>query len=289
MKNFDKLIGNELVKKRLSQMLATHTVPHLLLFSGAKDANKRQFAEVFATNWLDQASGPVVDLYSYTPEGKLGMHSIQAVRRLLDEVNLAPFSAGKKAFIIEDAERMLPTSSNALLKTLEEPPKNTLIILLSSAPEKLLPTIVSRCQVVRFCPVAKSSEQHAALYEHLAKKRPFFEVSQFAKEFQKSIDLKKKEQETALKAEFAAMLKEASASQRQMIEQEIEGALSVTAMHEVQELLLAIQAFFLERERQDSSRSYQQVARSLSEAKQALERSTPIQYVLEDLLLQLGC
>ncbi len=78
------------------------------------------------------------------------MHSIESVRNFIHEVSMAPYGSKYKVFIIHDAERMLPTSANALLKTFEEPSKNSVIILISNHADILIPTILSRCTVVRF-------------------------------------------------------------------------------------------------------------------------------------------
>ncbi|MBS0635192.1 MAG: AAA family ATPase [Verrucomicrobia bacterium] len=270
---------NAAIIKRLEQQIDAQKLPHLLLFSGFKDIGLRSIAENVAKRWLN--SSQVVDLHLLTPEGKLGMHSIQAVRRFIEEVNLAPYAAGKKAFIIDDAERMLPTSANALLKTLEEPPKNILIILLSSHIDRLLPTILSRCQTIRFCP--EGTQKHPIF----TPKNSFSDIAQFAKEFQKQFDAKKKAHEADLKAHFAAVLKESAPAQRQLIEQEIEGTVSVAAMQEVDELLLSIQAYYLEQERKNPNRPFGNVLSWIRQAKQAIERSGPIQHALESLLLQL--
>ena len=75
---------------------------------------------------------------------------IEQVRELLAQTRLRPFEAEIKIFIVKDAERMTIEGCNALLKTLEEPTKSSLLLLTSSVPEKLLPTIRSRCQQIHF-------------------------------------------------------------------------------------------------------------------------------------------
>ncbi len=344
MELFENIVGNSPVRKRLELLCQNETLPHLLLFCGIGGVGKRLFAESLARNFVKSS----FDLHLFSPEGKTGMHSIQAMRRFIDEVNMAPFSSGKKAFIIDDAERMLPTSANALLKTLEEPPKNTLIILVSNAPERLLGTIVSRCQMVRFCPLSeeevikvlvdklKKEEEEArliaplshgsvtkalqlleqkgeslesSLFTHLAKKRPFHEIANLAKEFQKHLEAKRKAQEATIRSHYTAQLKESTPSQRQLIEQEIEGVLSVSWIQEVNEVLYAIQAFFSDVERLEANlplhyegyRSifqealthgrktpFLRVQKNIQDAKLAIERSGPVQNALETLLLSLN-
>lgn len=75
---------------------------------------------------------------------------VNSIREIRRESSLSAFGKGKKVFIIIDAETMNDESSNALLKTLEEPHEDTLLILTTSNPDALLPTLVSRCQHIRF-------------------------------------------------------------------------------------------------------------------------------------------
>jgi DNA polymerase-3 subunit delta' len=75
---------------------------------------------------------------------------VNSIREIRRESSLSAFATGKKVFIIIDAETMNDESSNALLKTLEEPHEDTLLILTTSNPDAVLPTIISRCQHIRF-------------------------------------------------------------------------------------------------------------------------------------------
>lgn len=75
---------------------------------------------------------------------------VDEVRDAIQDMGLKPFEARTKCIIIEPAEQLGTEGANALLKTLEEPPSSTLIILVSHRPRLLLPTIVSRCQLIRF-------------------------------------------------------------------------------------------------------------------------------------------
>jgi DNA polymerase-3 subunit delta' len=79
--------------------------------------------------------------------------NIEDVRTLINDVYLKPFEARKKVYMIEGAEYMKHVAANALLKTLEEPPADSVIILLTENIKSLLHTIVSRCQVVKFFPL----------------------------------------------------------------------------------------------------------------------------------------
>jgi len=81
---------------------------------------------------------------------------VDPMRQLDREANFRPYEGNARVFIVEDAERMNDASSNALLKTLEEPPSTSHLILITSRPASLLPTIRSRCQTIRFVPLTSS-------------------------------------------------------------------------------------------------------------------------------------
>lgn len=158
---FTQIIGNEAAKRQLSSMVEKKAIGHALCFAGPDGIGKSLFAWAFACRILttfdpdkDHArkiqAGQHPDIHVYRPEGKLGLHSIQSLRQFGEEVYLPPFEASWKVFIIHDADRMLSTSANALLKTFEEPPPRTVIILLSRSHAALLPTILSRCCTLHF-------------------------------------------------------------------------------------------------------------------------------------------
>lgn len=81
---------------------------------------------------------------------------ISHIRQLQKDISLKPYEAKLKVFIIDDAHNLTPEASSALLKILEEPPDKSLIILVSAKPAGLFKTIISRCQVLKFYPLARS-------------------------------------------------------------------------------------------------------------------------------------
>lgn len=98
----------------------------------------------------------------YTGPGGLASHSIAAVRLLLRRLVLTPAQGQRKVFIVGDAERLIPQrgtedAANALLKALEEPPADTVIIITAADPNALLPTILSRVVLVRVARIADSA------------------------------------------------------------------------------------------------------------------------------------
>ncbi len=157
---FAPIAGNSAIKRYLSRLVRTKAVAHSWLFAGPEGVGKSLFAEAFAKLLLSgdsllQMPKNHPDLHIYHPEGKLGMHSIDAMRQFAHEVYLSPYQAPWKVFIIHSAERMLTYSANALLKTFEEPPPSSILILLSGMPDLLLSTVRSRCRVLYFQPLSE--------------------------------------------------------------------------------------------------------------------------------------
>jgi len=154
----------------LKSYIATNKVPHAFLFSGPMGLGKTKVAHEFfkAINCLESPCDPCdacrnctkADRGSHpdliTLRAEDGWIQVKDVRSVIGDIGLKPFEARQRVVIIEPAERMNKASANAILKTLEEPPAGTIIILVSHKPSMLLPTIVSRCQIIRFTPLDAS-------------------------------------------------------------------------------------------------------------------------------------
>lgn len=185
---FTDLAGNLHVKHLLKRLIASDRVPNSLLFAGDDGIGKRQFAFELARALMcpavkdDEGCGVCptcrrvgrFDIPASTDKNRddfkkvfFGEHIdvgqvvaykrlilVDAIRDLERHANYRPFEAPARVFVIDEADRMNAEASNALLKTLEEPPPTTHIFLISSKPESLLPTIRSRTQVLRFAPVS---------------------------------------------------------------------------------------------------------------------------------------
>jgi DNA polymerase III subunit delta' len=164
---FDDLYGNEHIKAYLIKSLERNNLPNTLIFSGIEGIGKSLFAKALAAGLMYPEGCSDInlkkiqtenhpDLHFYKPEGKTSIHNIASMRELILQVQMAPFEAKSKVFIIDEAHRMALTSSNALLKTLEEPNLDSYIILITSSEEELLPTIVSRAFRLKFSPLSEN-------------------------------------------------------------------------------------------------------------------------------------
>ena len=186
---FERIIGNEPVKKILRRLIAERRVPNSLLFAGENGIGKRLFALEVAKSFVCreplETGAPCGKCVSCRRVGKFdipaptdknrdefkkvlyGGHPdigliapykktilVDAIRSLETETNFRPFEARARVFLIDPADRMNDEAANALLKTLEEPPVSSYIFLLTARPDALLPTIHSRCQTLRFAPLA---------------------------------------------------------------------------------------------------------------------------------------
>lgn len=168
--SFADIVGHERPVGILTRSLAHDALAHALLFSGASGIGKKLTARSLAAALNCQGPGPQGGCGACAPCRKVasGTHpdvheltadgdeiKIDQVRQAQADLSLKPFEGKKKVLIVDEAERMNDASSNAFLKTLEEPPGDSLIILVSSMPQSLLPTIRSRCQEVKFQPLPR--------------------------------------------------------------------------------------------------------------------------------------
>lgn len=161
---FERIYGHDEVKRRLTCMLSKDLIGHALLFVGRDGIGKSLIADAIVADILARESsgeehlrkfrsGRHPDVHYFRPEGKSGLHSVQSMRRLIEEIFMPPYEASRKVFIVYEADRMSAYSANALLKTFEEPSPRTIVILIGGSETTFLPTIVSRCRLVHFSPL----------------------------------------------------------------------------------------------------------------------------------------
>ncbi len=178
--SFDDILGQERPKRILTRALAENKLPHAYLFYGAEGLGRFKTALTLAEALLCEAREgdscgdcsackrvakenhpDVIVVRPETRKGAkewiidpdLGTIRIEQIREFQRWIAVRAFEGGWKVGIFEGAEKMNAAASNALLKTLEEPPPASLLILVSPTRSQLLPTIVSRCQPVHFAPL----------------------------------------------------------------------------------------------------------------------------------------
>ena len=162
----------------LKRALANKTLAHAYLFSGEAGIGKKMTALALAAavncrnagpgggcgecpSCRKVASGGHPDVRLMVPEGD--EIKIDQVRQMQADLSLKPFEGAKKVLIVDGVESMNTASANAFLKTLEEPPGDALIILITPMPQGLLPTIRSRCQEIRFLPLPRHTLAQALM------------------------------------------------------------------------------------------------------------------------------
>ena len=183
---FDNLLGNQQLKESLKRLAKSGRIPHSALFVGKGGIGKKLFALEVAKffvckkplefescgncasckraskfnlpKWDDRDSHKKVIFSEHPDIGTVIPYRnnilVDAIRDLEAQANFRPYEAKARCLIIDDAEKLNDAASNALLKTLEEPADSTYIFLITSNPSALLPTILSRCQMLRFAPIA---------------------------------------------------------------------------------------------------------------------------------------
>jgi len=142
------LIGNKKVREYFEKIIAEKKFGHAYLFYGPEGVGKKEFAFKIARDLLVNQE----DMYVLDKNEPL---YISEVRELKNFFRLTPQSSEYKVAILNNAHLISGEASHALLKILEEPPKNSLIFLITSLPSLVLATIKSRCEEIKFSPIKK--------------------------------------------------------------------------------------------------------------------------------------
>ena len=170
-KNYNELIGQNTIAKSLSHALDSNRLSHAYLFSGLRGSGKTSSARIFAkallcdngptsnpcekcSNCIMANEGRHIDIIEMDAASH---RKIDDIRELIEQTKYSPASARFKIFIIDEVHMLTKEASNALLKTLEEPPSYIKFILATTDPLKLPATVLSRTQHFRFQPIVKSA------------------------------------------------------------------------------------------------------------------------------------
>lgn len=160
---FDKIIGNDKIKEMLYKSVKDKKTSHSYLFVGIEGIGKKEIAKEFAKMLLcindnkycntcksciefDSNNNP--DFLYIEPDGN--SVKIEQIRYIQRKIQEKPIISNKKVYIINDADKMTTEAQNCLLKTLEEPPEYSTIILIGSNENMFLSTIKSRCMIIHF-------------------------------------------------------------------------------------------------------------------------------------------
>ena len=190
--SFSDLTADRAIAEQLHRSLQRGRLAHAYLFSGPRDSGTETMATALAQalNCLQEkydtcgacdscrriADGTHPDVYWMRPESKSRRIRVEQIREFQNVVALKPAVGRMKVGIVVDADCMTEEAGNAFLKTLEEPPSRTIIVLLTTEPQRLLPTILSRCLRISFGrTVAKRSpeqEKTLALLAEFSRVRP---------------------------------------------------------------------------------------------------------------------
>ena len=162
---FDQVVGQTSIVSTLKNAIRNHQVAQSFLFCGPRGTGKTTCARILAKTINCQSitkdieacnecescksfdSGQSLNVYELDAASN---NSVDDIRNLVNQVRIAPQIGTKKAYIIDEAHMLSQSAFNAFLKTLEEPPAHAVFILATTEKHKILPTILSRCQIFSF-------------------------------------------------------------------------------------------------------------------------------------------
>ncbi len=178
--NLDELVGQKFISITLKQALLTKKIAPAYLFNGSRGTGKTSSARIFAKSLncqaFDQptitpcckcdlckqiADGSALDIIEIDAASNTGVENI---REIIERARFAPTQARWKVYVIDECHMLSTAASNALLKTIEEPPSRVVFILATTNPERVLNTIKSRCQKFDFRRISPSD-----IFQHLSK------------------------------------------------------------------------------------------------------------------------
>ncbi len=163
--SFDTVVGQTTITSTLKNSILTNQVAQAFLFCGPRGVGKTTCARILAKTLncsnitsSGEACGKCESCVSFDQGNSLNIfeldaasnNSVDDIRNLINQVRIAPTIGTKKAYIIDEVHMLSKSAFNAFLKTLEEPPKHAVFILATTEKHKILPTILSRCQIFNF-------------------------------------------------------------------------------------------------------------------------------------------
>ena len=176
-KTFNEIIGQEHISRILQNQVINNKTAHAYMFIGGRGTGKTSSAKVFARalncenpingepcnnckNCKMELSGSMIDIIELDAASNNG---VDYIRSIVEDSDMLPISGKYKVYIIDEAHMLSKSAFNTLLKTLEEPPAHVKFILATTDPQKIIPTIKSRCQQYQFKQIGTNDIQKAIL------------------------------------------------------------------------------------------------------------------------------
>ena len=153
--NFESVVGQSAITKTLENAIQNNQLPQAMLFCGPRGVGKTTCARILAKkiNGADESSDFSYNIFELDAASNNGVDDI---RNLIDQVRIPPQTGNYKVYIIDEVHMLSGQAFNAFLKTLEEPPKYAIFILATTEKHKVIPTILSRCQIYDFKKISSS-------------------------------------------------------------------------------------------------------------------------------------
>jgi len=146
-KVFSDMIGQDAIVKTLSNAIKNDNIPQALLFCGPRGVGKTSCARILAKTINDLKENFEYNIFELDAASN---NSVEDIRSITDQIRIPPQIGKYKVYIIDEVHMLSNAAFNAFLKSLEEPPKHVVFILATTEKNKIIPTILSRCQIYDF-------------------------------------------------------------------------------------------------------------------------------------------
>ena len=147
-KSFQKVVGQNHITNTLKNAIKNNRISHAYLFSGPRGVGKTSCARIFANMINESASED--NSFNVFELDAASNNTVEDIRNLIQKIRIPPQKGKYKTYIIDEVHMLSSQAFNSFLKTLEEPPKHAIFILATTEKNKIIPTILSRCQIFDF-------------------------------------------------------------------------------------------------------------------------------------------